>query len=101
MVQEPIRVEPARIGPVGRVAGYGPDIDEQAGLGWNVVAGDGAGLGGLPDDKRRRRVEAESLFDDGLEIGEIGEIGFVKETGFSGDGVEFLSCFGHGGWVVN
>lgn len=46
-------------------------------------------------------MEPEGLFDDHLEVGKIGDVGFLDESGFSDDGVEFLDGFGHDFGVVD
>ena len=73
--EEPLRLEGLRVRPHPRVALDLPDVDNQARAGRDVVARHDAVLEGLPGaQKRAGRVEAEGLFDDGLEVGKVFDV---------------------------
>lgn len=67
----------------------GVQVEQQSGAGRDVVVVGSGGSVRFPGrGERGGRVQTESLLDDGLEEGEIGEVGFEEETRGADDGVE-------------
>ena len=88
-VHEPIRIELGGILPVRRVAPHSPRIDEDACVCRDVVAVDLRLLGTFVGNEQRRRwVQTECLFHDGVEVGQIGQVGFANVTISTDNSVE-------------
>jgi hypothetical protein len=74
-VLEPLRGVLHRVLPDLRVPAHGEGVDEDAGLGRDVVAAERAGGHGLPRHQQRDgRVEPERLLDDGAHVVELAEV---------------------------
>lgn len=72
-----------------RVPVDGVQVEQESGAGRDAVIVGSGGLVRLPGrGERGRGVQTESLLDDGLEEGEIGEVGFEDEAGGADEGVE-------------
>ena len=60
-----------------RVPSDGPHVDEEPGFGRDMEISHGAVLGRFSDYDWASWVEPEGLFDDHLEVGKIGDVGFL------------------------
>lgn len=88
---EALRAELEGLLPRARVAADGEDVEEDGGLGRDGVAADVHGLDGLPLREHGRRLQAQGLLEDGLQVGEPRDVVLADEPR-AADGVVQLGA---------
>jgi hypothetical protein len=91
LLQEALRPVLQRVAPHLGVARHRPDVHHHVGALGDAVAADLDVCAGLVrEHERRRRVQPERLLDDGLQVGEVLEVGLGHDAVTADDTVELL-----------
>jgi len=78
----------------------GEDVEDESGVDRKSAVGHDAGLvGGARQREGHRGMQTKRFFNDGGQEGEVGEVGFLDETGAAYHGVQLLLPFLQNVWV--
>ncbi|CAA6661880.1 unnamed protein product [Spirodela intermedia] len=102
LLQEPLRPEFLRLLPVVGVIGEEPGVDQDLALGGDVVAGElGVMEVHVGNEEGDGHAKAESLLDDGLQVGELRHVRFRHLDTGTEHGIDLAAQLLLDLWVVH